>query len=187
MLSRILLAVLSNSTYSVLSLPQQHFEYQQSFLPPSQEPPSSETVHKSPSQPYIPPTLEQLSELRHQTPPRPSFPPKLLRNPAIEPPPNTAPPPSAQSVITTLFRRFVSHQANHPSQTTQSQDAFQRYNERARGVFLTDVTERAQPSLVKGQQHHKYCFAAVTALEGLRDFTSAVGREEAAEMAGQFV
>ncbi|KAJ3889002.1 glycogenin [Lentinula edodes] len=76
-------------------LPQQHFEYQQSFLPPSQEQPSSETVHKSSSQPHIPLTLEQHSELRHQTPPRPSSPPKLLWNPAVEPPPNTAPPPSA--------------------------------------------------------------------------------------------
>ncbi|KAJ4468470.1 hypothetical protein C8J55DRAFT_564975 [Lentinula edodes] len=85
----------TNKLVTEETLPQQHFEYPQSFLPPSQEPPSSETGHKSPSQPYIPPTLEQHSELRHQTPPRPSFPAKLLGNPAIEPPPNTAPPPSA--------------------------------------------------------------------------------------------
>ncbi|KAF5393621.1 hypothetical protein D9757_000404 [Collybiopsis confluens] len=92
-----------------------------------------------------------------------------------------------QSVITALFRRFVGRQANYPSQSNQPQDAFQRYNERAKGVFLMDVTERAQPLLGRGQQHHKYCFAAVTALEWLCDFTSVVGREEAAEMAAQFV
>ncbi|KAJ4481917.1 regulator of G protein signaling domain-containing protein [Lentinula aciculospora] len=92
-----------------------------------------------------------------------------------------------QSVVTALFRRFVGRQANYPSQSTQPQDAFQRYNERSNGVFLMDVTERAQPLLGKGQQHHKYCFAAVTALEWLCDFTSVVGREEAAEMAAQFV
>ncbi|KAF9268304.1 hypothetical protein L218DRAFT_918833 [Marasmius fiardii PR-910] len=92
-----------------------------------------------------------------------------------------------QSVITALFRRFVGRQPNYPSQASQPQDAFQRYNERAKGVSLMDVTERAQPLLGKGQQHHKYCFAAVTALEWLCDFTSVVGREEAAEMAAQFV
>jgi GTPase-activating protein SST2 len=92
-----------------------------------------------------------------------------------------------QSVITALFRRFVGRQPNYPSQSNQTQDAFQRYNERSKGVFLMDVTERAQPLLGKSQQHHKYCFAAVTALEWLCDFTSVVGREEAAEMAAQFV
>ncbi|KAL0581230.1 hypothetical protein V5O48_000818 [Marasmius crinis-equi] len=92
-----------------------------------------------------------------------------------------------QSVITALFRRFVGRQPNYVQPTSQPQDAFQRYNERAKGVSLMDVTERAQPLLGKGQQHHKYCFAAVTALEWLCDFTSVVGREEAAEMAAQFV
>ncbi|KAK7471115.1 hypothetical protein VKT23_002530 [Stygiomarasmius scandens] len=92
-----------------------------------------------------------------------------------------------QSVITALFRRFVGRQSNYPTPSTTPLDAFQRYNERSKGVYLMDVTERAQPLLGKGQQHHKYCFAAVTALEWLCDFTSVVGREEAAEMAAQFV
>ncbi|KAJ6567285.1 regulator of G protein signaling domain-containing protein [Mycena vulgaris] len=92
-----------------------------------------------------------------------------------------------QSVITALFRRFVGRQPNYPPQTNAPLDAFQRYNERSKGVSLTDVTDRAQPLQGKGQQHHKYCFAAVTALEWLCDFTSVVGREEAAEMAAQFV
>ncbi|KAG5645742.1 hypothetical protein DXG03_005279 [Asterophora parasitica] len=93
----------------------------------------------------------------------------------------------SQSVIIALFRRFVGRQPNHTPQTTTPSDQFQRYNERAKGVGLMDVTERAQPLLGKGQQHHKCCFAAVTALEWLCDFTSVVGREEAAEMAAQFV
>ncbi|PBL02073.1 regulator of G protein signaling superfamily [Armillaria gallica] len=91
-----------------------------------------------------------------------------------------------QSVITALFRRFVGRSPNFPS-ATPSPDPFQRYNERSKGVALMEVTERAQPLLGKGQQVHKYCFAAVTALEWLCDFTSVVGREEAAEMAAQFV
>ncbi|KAG1836475.1 hypothetical protein C8R48DRAFT_782936 [Suillus tomentosus] len=50
-----------------------------------------------------------------------------------------------------------------------------------------DVQERAQPLLGKATVMHKHCFAAVSALEWLCDFTSVVGREEAAEMAAQFV
>ncbi|TFK74446.1 regulator of G protein signaling superfamily [Pluteus cervinus] len=92
-----------------------------------------------------------------------------------------------QSVITALFRRFVGRQSNYPPQSSSPQDAFQRYNERSKGVALMDVTEKAQPLLNKGQITHKHCFAAVTALEWLCDFTSVVGREEAAEMAAQFV
>jgi len=93
----------------------------------------------------------------------------------------------SQTVITALFRRFIGRQPNYPPQTNTPLDQFQRYNERSKGVALMDVTERAQPLLGKGQLHHKHCFAAVTALEWLCDFTSVVGREEAAEMAAQFV
>ena len=52
-----------------------------------------------------------------------------------------------------------------------------------------DVTDR-QPSGSSGKSQsvtHRYCFAALAALEWLCDFTSVVGREEAAEMAAQFV
>jgi hypothetical protein len=93
-----------------------------------------------------------------------------------------------QGVINALFRRFVGRQANYPTQTAVNPDPFQRYHERAKGVPLMDVTERAQP--LNGRPNpltHKNCFAAVTALEWLCDFTSVVGREEAAEMAAQFV
>jgi hypothetical protein len=92
-----------------------------------------------------------------------------------------------QSVITALFRRFVGRQPNYTPPSDKLLDAFQKYNERSKGIALNDVTERAQPLLGRPQLHHKHCFAAVTALEWLCDFTSVVGREEAAEMAAQFV
>ncbi|KAF8121349.1 regulator of G protein signaling [Boletus edulis] len=93
-----------------------------------------------------------------------------------------------QSVITALFRRFVGRQPNYPSQNaTAPQDPFQEYHERSKGLQLMDVQEKAQPLLGKGTVVHKHCFAAVSALEWLCDFTSVVGREEAAEMAAQFV
>ena len=90
-----------------------------------------------------------------------------------------------QSVITALFRRFVGRTPNYPAPPGDKPlDAFQRYNERAKGIALHDVAERAQS---RNQQAHKHCFHAVSALEWLCDFTSVVGREEAAEMAAQFV
>jgi hypothetical protein len=92
-----------------------------------------------------------------------------------------------QSVITALFRRFVGRAANYASPADKPLDVFQKYNERSKGITLSDMTERAQPLQGKLAQVHKHCFAAVTALEWLCDFTSVVGREEAAEMAAQFV
>ncbi|KAF8665658.1 hypothetical protein AX16_000111 [Volvariella volvacea WC 439] len=93
-----------------------------------------------------------------------------------------------QSVITALFRRFCGRTPNYPqATTTTTPDAFQRHHERSKGISLMDVTERAQPLLNKAQVVHRHCFSAVTALEWLCDFTSVVGREEAAEMAAHFV
>jgi len=91
----------------------------------------------------------------------------------------------SQSAITALFRRFAGRLPNIVPQP-QSTDTY-KYHERAKGVPLCVVTERAQPLLGKGQQRPKLCFPAVSALEWLCDFTSVVGREEAAEMAAQFV
>ncbi|KDQ64991.1 hypothetical protein JAAARDRAFT_52911 [Jaapia argillacea MUCL 33604] len=82
----------------------------------------------------------------------------------------------SQSVITTLFRRFVGHKPNYVASNPAQLDAYQQYHERSRGIALMD---NPLPT--------KYCFAAVSALEWLCDFTSVVGREEAAEMAAQFV
>ncbi|KAG6850166.1 hypothetical protein H0H93_000293 [Arthromyces matolae] len=94
----------------------------------------------------------------------------------------------SQSVITALFRRFAGRSPNYlPHNPSNTIDPFQRYNERSKGIQLHDSLEKPQPMLGKGQQQHKHCFSAVSALEWLCDFTSVVGREEAAEMAAQFV
>ncbi len=93
----------------------------------------------------------------------------------------------SQSVITALFRRFVGRQANYPPQTAQVLDSTASYHERAKGIQLMDMTDR-QPSATGKSQlvTHRYCFAALAALEWLCDFSSVVGREEAAEMAAHF-
>lgn len=91
----------------------------------------------------------------------------------------------SNSVVVALFRRFVGRSANYPPEELDQMDIFQKYHERSKGVALMDVTERA--GMGRPQVTHKNCFAAVTALEWLCDFTSVIGREEAAEMAAQFV
>ena len=94
----------------------------------------------------------------------------------------------SQAVITALFRRFVGRQPNYPPDNFQSLDAYQTYQERSKGLALMDVTERSQAIMGRSTTTvQKYCFAAVAALEWLCDFTSVIGREEAAEMAAQFV
>lgn len=89
----------------------------------------------------------------------------------------------SHSVITALFRRFVGRQPNYLPEHSDP-DPYKRYHERARGIGVTDVSDRMTG---KVPVTHRYCFAAVTALEWLCDFTSIFGREEAAEMAAQFV
>ncbi|KAI0296071.1 regulator of G protein signaling [Multifurca ochricompacta] len=94
----------------------------------------------------------------------------------------------SQSVITALFRRFVGRQANYSPPTTQNLDPTATYHERAKGIQLMDITDRQASTSGKTQTtNHRYSFAALAALEWLCDFTSVVGREEAAEMAAQFV
>ncbi|KAI0245214.1 regulator of G protein signaling [Lactifluus subvellereus] len=94
----------------------------------------------------------------------------------------------SQSVITALFRRFVGRQANCQSQMVQNPDPTVAYHERARGIQLMDVADRQSSGTTRSQTvTHRFCFAALAALEWLCDFTSVVGREEAAEMAAQFV
>lgn len=90
----------------------------------------------------------------------------------------------SHSAITALFRRFVGRQPNYPPEFVETMDAFQKYHERSKGVALMDVAEKGAG---KASVNNKNCFAAVTALEWLCDFTSVIGREEAAEMAAQFV
>lgn len=88
-----------------------------------------------------------------------------------------------QSVITALFRRFAGREPNYIVQDV-AKDQFELYNERSRGIALSTGTSRDTTGRTT---EIPFCFAAVTALEWLCDFTSVVGREEAAEMAAQFV
>jgi len=88
----------------------------------------------------------------------------------------------SQSVVLALFRRFVGRQPN-PAPEQEIADPFIKYDARAKGIQLTDHKDR----LNLNGPVQKYCFQAVTALEWLCDFTSVIGREEAAEMAAQFV
>jgi len=93
----------------------------------------------------------------------------------------------SQQVVTALFRRFVGRSPNYVEET-ENQDPAIEYNQRSLGIPLTDVVERAPQLIGKGQlQTFKHCFLAVNALEWLCDFTSIVGRDEAAEMAAHFV
>lgn len=92
----------------------------------------------------------------------------------------------SQAVVTALFRRFVGRQPNYMEE--QIEDPNTEYHERSKGIPLTDVQERAPQLIGKGpMQTFNHCFSAVTALEWLCDFTSIVGRDEAAEMAAHFV
>jgi hypothetical protein len=93
----------------------------------------------------------------------------------------------SQGVIYTLFRRFAGLKPNYPPVNLAEFDAHQQYSERAKGIHFHDVQERNQALMTKAAGVHKNCFQAVAALEWLCDFTSVVGREEAAEMAAQFV
>lgn len=89
----------------------------------------------------------------------------------------------SQPVITALFRRFAGRQPNYPTESSPGTDATAMHNERAKGIQLMDFRD----SSARNTQSTKYCFTAVTALEWLCDFTSIVGRDEAAEMGAHFV
>ena len=94
----------------------------------------------------------------------------------------------SQAVVTALFRRFAGRAPNYLPEQPTALDPNQEYHERAKGIPLQDVMERSPGLLGRGTQTtYKYCFQAVTALEWLCDFTSIVGRDEAAEMAAHFV
>jgi hypothetical protein len=91
----------------------------------------------------------------------------------------------SQSVINTLFRRFAGRQANEQN---QPMDPTAAYYDRGKGIELMDVTDRPPTSFGKSQViTHRFCFAALVAIEWLCDFVSVVDREEAAEIAAQFV
>jgi GTPase-activating protein SST2 len=93
----------------------------------------------------------------------------------------------SQSVITALFRRFVGRSANYPPENAEQHDQERAYYERSKGISLMEHVDRAAVGTKQTNATYKHCFMALAALEWLCDFTSVVGKEEAAEMAAQFV
>jgi hypothetical protein len=93
----------------------------------------------------------------------------------------------SQTVIYTLFRRFAGATANFRPQGYEQLDSFGTYNERAKGIQFLDEAPKVGLGGLRAASPGKYCFQAVAGLEWLCDFTSVVGREEAAEMGAQFV
>lgn len=92
----------------------------------------------------------------------------------------------SQGVILALFRRFAGTSPNYMPDT-QGLDVKECHKLRAQGIPLMDVPERSTGLIGRSGSTLKACFQAVTAMEWLCDFTSIVGRDEAAEMAAHFV
>ena len=91
----------------------------------------------------------------------------------------------SQQVVSALFRRFSGRTPNYMHEANISaSDMNAQYNERAKGIPLADFVESGRNAT---GTKHKNTFQAVSALEWLCDFTSIVGRDEAAEMAAHFV
>jgi len=93
---------------------------------------------------------------------------------------------ASHSVIGSLFRRFVGRQPNMTSDRPQV-DPNILYADKAKGMQLFEWVDRNLGNSRSGAQIHPHCFSAVAALEWLCDFTTVVGRDEAAEMAAHFV
>ncbi|KAJ8502026.1 hypothetical protein ONZ45_g11919 [Pleurotus djamor] len=84
-------------------------------------------------------------------------------------------------IIHALFRRFAGSRPNYVPKKNGDQDPFQKLHERSKGIILKDFTTSG-----RSKTKHRCCFTAVSAMEWMCDFTSVVGREEAAEIAAQF-
>ena len=95
----------------------------------------------------------------------------------------------SEHLITAVFRRFAGRLPNCFQNSTEDPlDPAREYHLRADGIRLSEYHERHSQMIGRGQvQIHKHCFGAVEALEWLIDFTSITGRDEAAELAAQFM
>lgn len=95
----------------------------------------------------------------------------------------------SQSVITALFRRFAGRTPNYMnSAMLHNTDPAQQYNDRSKGIPLSDTVDRVSGSGGRTNiQNIKNTFGSIAALEWICDFTSIVGRDEAAEMMAHFV
>ncbi|KAF8338973.1 regulator of G protein signaling domain-containing protein [Cantharellus anzutake] len=95
----------------------------------------------------------------------------------------------SNQLLTAVFRRFAGRLPNYFHNTTDDPlDPAKEYHLRADGIRLSEYQERHSQMIGRGQvQLHKHCFGAVEALEWLIDFTCITGRDEAAELAAQFM
>ena len=92
----------------------------------------------------------------------------------------------SQSVVTTLFRRFVGRAPNYFNSKTVQTDRYTFHEGYAKGIPLNDVTIPS-PSSSGSAESHKHCFTAPSALEWLCSFIALAGKDEAAEIAAHFV
>ncbi|KAF8318190.1 regulator of G protein signaling superfamily [Clavulina sp. PMI_390] len=95
----------------------------------------------------------------------------------------------SEEVLHTLFRRFAGRAPNYIVNTADSPlDATQEYHERANGVPLMDIQERSPQMIGRGAlQTYRNTFTALVAMEWLCDYTTIMGRDEAAEMCAHFM
>jgi hypothetical protein len=95
---------------------------------------------------------------------------------------------ASQVVVGSLFRRFVGKQPNMTNPDRQSTDQNITYDEKSKGMQLFEWPDKNSGNGPRSNsQSWPHCFSAVAALEWLCDFTTVVGRDEAAEMAAHFV
>jgi hypothetical protein len=101
---------------------------------------------------------------------------------------------TTEPVILTAFRRFAGRTPNYPINSPEmALDPAAEYYQRAHGVPLQDIQERRGASAatvinVGGTvETVRNTFTALIALEWLCDFTTIVGRDEAAEMCSHFM
>ena len=84
--------------------------------------------------------------------------------------------------MTDLFRRFAGAQPTYSLPADKALDAFQQHRKLANGIPVTKSRVSKKKNLV-----YEHCFSAVSALEWLCEFTSASGKEEAAQLVTHFV
>lgn len=96
---------------------------------------------------------------------------------------------TTENVIFTTFRRFSGRTPNYILTGPEVVlDAASEYYQRANGVPLQDIQERHSPMIGRSTvQTYRNTFTALTAMEWLCDFTTIVGRDEAAEMCSHFM
>ncbi|KAG8803763.1 hypothetical protein FRC17_006125 [Serendipita sp. 399] len=92
-------------------------------------------------------------------------------------------------VVTALFCRLVGRTPNYvDEQSSGDADPTTEYTKRAAGILLFDFVEKATRKVgERPSQTFRYCFKSADAIDWLCDFTSMIRREEALDLAVNFV